>query len=62
MTRAIYSEYVNNYEAASEHIRENENSKPALKDFLMVTLFQTLGIVKAGCYFNSGPLVKLRSK
>lgn len=38
MTKSIYSEYVNNYEAASEIIREAENSKPPLKDFLMVCL------------------------
>ncbi|XP_045162260.2 uncharacterized protein LOC123527069 isoform X2 [Mercenaria mercenaria] len=30
----IYSDYVNNYEAATEHIREMENSKQSFKEFL----------------------------
>ena len=36
MALDIYSEYVNNYEAASELIKENSNTKQAFRDFLKV--------------------------
>ncbi|WAR13814.1 ARGAL-like protein [Mya arenaria] len=35
MTKSIYCEYVNNYEAANEMIKEAVNSRPSFKDLLL---------------------------